>query len=85
MISPEITDENDKPQKVHDISTMKSSDINLRFEEFKLISDEIMRSELMKSKDTIISSKDEVIAELKRNVELVRKKIMPNCTMSLAP
>jgi hypothetical protein len=68
MISPEITAENDKPQKVHDISTMKSGDINLRFEEFNLISDEIMRSELMKSKDMIIDSKDEVIKELKDNV-----------------
>jgi hypothetical protein len=73
MISPEITAENDKPQKVHDISTMKSGDINLRFEEFKLISDEIMRSELMKSKDTIIGSKDEVIKELKRNVDSKEK------------
>jgi hypothetical protein len=72
-ISPEITAENSKPQ-IHDITpSMKSGDINLRFEEFKLISDEIMRSELMKSKDTIISSKDEVIDELKRNVNSKEK------------
>jgi hypothetical protein len=68
MKSPEITPDNDKP-KIYDISSsMKSGDINLRFEEFKLISDEIMQSELMKSKEMIISSKDEVIKELKGNV-----------------
>jgi hypothetical protein len=68
MKSREITSDNDKP-KIYDISSsMKSGDINLRFEELKQISDKIMRSELMKSKNVIISSKDEVIKELKGNV-----------------
>ncbi len=67
--SSEINYENSKPTMDGISPTMKSGEINLRFEEFKLISDEIMESHLMKSKDEIIRSKDEMIELLKRDVK----------------
>jgi hypothetical protein len=54
---------------------MKSGDINLRFDEFKLISDEIMNSEIVRSKDNIIRGKEEVIMVLQQNIESKEKDI----------